>query len=435
METRPQKNLPSENLSTEKLFHGSSFSKSVFSENLFSAPDAGARRLLDGLPALIDKTIPLPRQFRAGLKRDVAELSRLLTSGRGDRRDSYLGEPAMLSAYIRYFLPWNVYRLVRLLPNLPITLADGDAITDLGSGPLTLPIALWIARPDLRRVKLEFRCLDRTGPILEAGKKIFAAICGPSVPGTDAQAAHPWTIKTIRGELHERGHGKHRPGTLPMRGKPTALVTAVNVFNEVMSAVPPGGDLTPAAEREAALLSALAAPAASIFVVEPGVPRSGEFIAALRGALTALGRLVCVPCPAAHGDCSFPGGRSGSSGAKEKWCHFAFDTADAPRQLQALSAAAGIPKERAVLSFLFTGGIPALDTADSITVRIISDAFPLPGEGRFGRYGCSQRGAALVTGSAAQLESAGSGALLRLTAPAIERRDRKSGALILELRG
>jgi hypothetical protein len=34
-------------------------------------------------------------------------------------------------------------------------------------------------------------------------------------------------------------------------------------------------------------------------------------------------------------------------GRKKKWCHFAFDTQDAPRALLGFSAVAGLPKERA----------------------------------------------------------------------------------------
>ena len=98
--------------------------------------------ILDRLPGLIDKVFPLPERFRVGLPRDVAELSRLLTSGRPERGASYLGKPALLSAYLRYFLPWNIYRLSRLFTSLPLELKPHDAVNDLGAGPLTLAAAL-----------------------------------------------------------------------------------------------------------------------------------------------------------------------------------------------------------------------------------------------------------------------------------------------------
>ena len=391
-------------------------------ETLFPPLGAGIRPLLEGFPALIDRVFPLPRRFRAGLPREVAELSRLLTSGRGEREGGYLGRPGLLSAYLRYFLPWNVYRLCRLLPALPLPLAAGDALTDLGSGPLTLPLALWISRPDLRGLSLEFRCLDRTGAALEAGKTLFSALTGKDPP---------WIIKTIRASLG-----------IPVHGPRAALVTAVNMYNEVPGQGDPGPGTSAFAERQARLLSALAGEGGSVLVVEPGVPRSGEFIAALRGALVKQGRFPLAPCP--HGGvCPLPGGRIPGGRAKARWCHFAFTTGDAPQDLHRLSAAAGFPKERAVLSFLLagprTGKLPA-PPGSPLPVRIISDPFPLSWgggspvrPGGYGRYGCSAQGLILVTGTREKTESGEPGTLLRLTPPAGEQRDPKSKALIVPL--
>jgi hypothetical protein len=414
------------------------------SEYLFPRPGAEERRLLARFPALVDSVLPLPGRFRAALPRDVAELSRLLTSGRGDRRDGYLGRPELLSAYLRYFLPWNLYRLSRLLPALPLTLGDGDLIIDLGSGPLTLVLALWLFRPGLRDRSLEFRCIDRTGAVLDAGKRLFAALAGPD---------SPWRVKTIRAPLDA-----------PSGGPRAALVSAVNVFNENWRSIPEAhtGAFRQAAEKNARLLSSLAAESGAILVTEPGVPRSGEFIAALRASLIGFGYPPRSPCPHA-GPCPFPGGRPAAArhGARAKWCHFAFDTEDAPPDLHRLSAAAGIPKERAVLSFLLAGsagqGISAgngggaapdaeKEETPRLAVRIISDAFPLtgdegrPGKGgaagrtdRYGRYGCSARGLFLAAGSGEALARLPPGTLLPVVPPDRERRDPKTGALMAEL--
>ncbi|GHV78699.1 hypothetical protein AGMMS49944_04900 [Spirochaetia bacterium] len=399
-------------------------------EHLFPPLTAEIRRYVDAIPALVDTVFPIPKRFRSGLSRDVAELSRLLTSAQGERNESYLGTRPLLSAYLRYFLPWNIYRLARLLPSLSLPLSanasNGHAasITDLGSGPLTLPIALWISRPDLRGVPLEFHCLDRTGAALDAGKSLFAALVYK-----DISTACPWTIKTIKASLGE-----------PIRFPKADLVTAVNLFNELFRKLPRTGSLSAFTEKQTHLLSSLALDSGSILVLEPGVPRCGEFISLLRTAFTAKGRLPLSPCP--HGGpCPMPG--------SSKWCHFAFDTADAPAGLHRLSEAAGIPKERAVLSFLLAGpavpaaapGVPAASAApkDALPVRLISDAFPLTGEGKrpaptslHGRYGCSARGLVLVTGKRGEVEGLESGALE--TFEAGSRRDGKSGALVLELR-
>ncbi|MCL2479115.1 MAG: rRNA methyltransferase, partial [Treponema sp.] len=115
--------------------------------NLFRPPDPDSGILQDELIRIINKIFPLPARFARGLPADVQELSSLFTSRREERGHSYLGKPNLLSAYLRYFLPWNVYRLCRLLPSLPLDLKEGSIVFDIGSGPLTFALALWISCP------------------------------------------------------------------------------------------------------------------------------------------------------------------------------------------------------------------------------------------------------------------------------------------------
>jgi ribosomal protein RSM22 (predicted rRNA methylase) len=389
---------------------------------LFPCLKPEIRRIVEHIPALIDETFPLPRRFRAGLPHDIAMLSRLLTSERGNRSESYLGRKPLLSAYLRYFLPWNLYRLCRLLPALALNLAEGDALTDLGAGPLTLPIALWISRPDLRNLSLEFRCVDKTALVLDAGKQLFYALAGNVCP---------WRIKTIRAPLDA-----------PVKGAKAALVSAAHVFNELYWNIPHTDKekLAVLADKKARLLSELVSESGSILVVEPGIPRAGEFIAVLRSSFLEHGYVAKEPCP--HQEpCPFPGGKS-------KWCHFAFETQDAPESLLKLSAAARLPKERAVLSFLLTGPRKT-ETFRSqeqtrsgkgrVSVRIISDPFPVSIPLRrteqeiCGRYGCSALGMILVIGEKQDIAKQESGALIQLSLRSPEQRDPRSGALIGEL--
>jgi hypothetical protein len=383
----------------------------------------------------VDKTLPLPGRFRPALPKTVAELSRLLTSGRGERRDSYLGEGPFLAAYLRYFLPWNVYRLARLLPSLALPLggvpggASGgaSAITDLGSGPLTFPIALWIARPDLRALPLEFRCLDRAAPALRAGKALFEALAGRD---------SPWTIRTIHASLGD-----------PIRFPRANLVAAVNLFNELFWKLPrtDHAALAAFAQKQERLLSSCCLETGSVLALEPGTPRCGEFLSLLREAFSARGRYPQAPCSHA-GPCPLPGlapAASPTAGPDAKWCHFAFDTADAPAALRRLSEAAHIPKERSTLSFLLTGPVakapaapatnPAADPPGLLTARVVSDPFPLGAPHAFGRYCCSARGLALASGSRGDMEGLRSGVLETFAVKAPEQRDGKSGALVVEL--
>jgi hypothetical protein len=212
----------------------------------------------------------------------------------------------------------------------------------------------------------------------------------------------PWAVKTIRGEIRRNG-----ALSLALQGKPAALSAALNVFNEILWNFSPADreSLARFAAGSGRLLASLTGERGAILVVEPGIPRSGEFIALLREALAGAGRPPLAPC-VHNGVCPFPGAG--------KWCHFAFDTGDAPGELHSLSAAAGLPKERAVMSFLLAGNTPAPDKkapeTGAAAVRIISDPFPV-GDGRWGRYGCGGAGLVLAAGSRKAVNDAASGTL------------------------
>ena len=377
--------------------------------HLFPSFQPQVRQILDNVPALIEKVFPVPARFRSALPADIRELSRLLTSARGERALSYLGRPNLLSAYLRYFLPWNLYRLCRLLPGLELSLKPGDVIIDLGSGPLTMPAALWISRPELRSLPLEFRCIDQNSPVLEAGKKFFSALCGSGCP---------WKVHITKGDI---GKAKAR--------QPAALVCALNVFNEMQNKLSHSekGQIQKA-ENASRLLKGLTSANGSILVVEPGTPNSGQFVSLLRGALLGYGFSPVSPCPHTAA-CPMPGGFSviGGQKTKNRWCHFAFETDHAPKALHRLSALAKIPKERAVLSFLLAGNTSGRKNLTG--VRVVSDAFSLT-HGHFGRYACCACGLVLLAGEKKAMEKASSGSLIPVELTGNEERDSKSGALI-----
>jgi ribosomal protein RSM22 (predicted rRNA methylase) len=369
------------------------------------------RVILDSLPSLIKKTFPIPGKFRSALPSGIAELSRLLTNRRGDRSLSYLGRPNLLSAYLHYFLPWNLYRLCLLIPRLDFSLSPQDTITDIGCGPLTFASALWIARPDLRKVPLEFFCVDRSSPALEAGKKFFAALSeGKSI----------WNIHLMREDID------FRQANITRKVKPASLVCAVNVFNETYETISHNNieGLRRMAANAARLLSGFSSDNAFLLTVEPGVPQSGHFISLLRASLLELGIAPVSPCTHTL-PCPL---------TKKRWCHFAFETPDAPKELLRLSAAAGLPKERLVFSFLLAKAGEKTSTAKTKEekTRVISDAFPLPG-GRYGRYGCCAQGLVLLAGERNRMERTASLSLVTPVFAADGQRDKKSGALIAEV--
>ncbi|MCL2804888.1 MAG: small ribosomal subunit Rsm22 family protein [Treponema sp.] len=372
------------------------------------------KQILNSIPSLIEKTFPVPARFRASLPSQVAELSRLLTNSRGERSLSYLSRPGYLSAYLHYFLPWNLYRLCLLLPTLEIKLSAGNTITDLGCGPLTFVSALWITRPDLRAVPLEFNCIDRVPAALEAGKKFFNALA-------DSENI-PWKINLVKKEINIQ------KSALKQKFGQSSLVCAVNIFNEIYESIPHSNTekLRRLAANAAQFMHNEAAENASILAVEPGVPQSGKFISYLRAAFMELGRFPAAPCPHTAACPLLPA----------KWCHFGFEAEDAPKDLRRLSAAAKIPKERLVFSFLLTGA----ENKKSEDIRVLSDAFPLPNcrealpLGKAGRYGCSAQGLVLLAGEKTRVDNLKAYSLISYNNFVKQGIDKKSGALILELK-
>jgi ribosomal protein RSM22 (predicted rRNA methylase) len=372
------------------------------------------KQALDSLPAIINKTFPIPGKYRRALPSDVAELSRLLTNSRGDRALSYLSRPNFLSAYLHYFLPWNLYRLCELFTNLDLSLRPGDKIVDLGCGPLTFVSALWITRPDLRAIPLEFHCIDRSAPVLDAGRKFFTALGG-------AENECLWKIKLLRIDIDIRKNMQKEKHT-------AALVSAVNLFNELYEDIPHSNTekLRNMAVNTARFMNEIAITDGQILTVEPGVPQSGKFISCLRNAFMELGRQPLSPCThTAACPCI---------GKEKRWCHFAYDANNAPKELHRLSAAAGIPKERLVLSYLLAGTsvTPVMEKPPGFAVRVISDAFSLPNN-CYGRYGCSENGLVLLTGEKKYIEKTASGSIVFPKFDMNRQRDQKSNALIIEL--
>jgi hypothetical protein len=344
----------------------------------------------------------------------------LLTRERSTLTGGYINGAAMLNAYLRYFLPWNVLKLSRLLPSrfAEKALPDGGTVIDLGSGPLTVPLAFWVALPAMRDRSLSFVCVDRNGAALDAGKRLFHALAGDGCR---------WKIRTMRAALDGR------LGPIGLKG--ADLVTAVNVANELFQAVPQGNTdkLEGIAAKFARLLAACAGAEGRLLAVEPGVPRSAQALSVLRTALTGAGFAVEAPCTHAE-KCAMAGGRKGT-----KWCHFNINAEGAPEALRRLSERASLPKEKLTLSFLLAarggnaakGGTKAREVGIP-NVRVISDSFLLPGN-KEGRYACCEKGLTLISGEAASIARYDSGSLFRASAPASDTRDQKTGALLVEV--
>ncbi|MBQ6567371.1 MAG: hypothetical protein IJL80_09965, partial [Treponema sp.] len=99
--------------------------------NLFSvsALDDDAVRAMADFEKIVSSVYPLTSKQRALLPAQIRSLSHELTDEREDRRMGYMNETTALSAYIHYYLWWNIVRLSRVFSNLPgsyFNLKDGS---------------------------------------------------------------------------------------------------------------------------------------------------------------------------------------------------------------------------------------------------------------------------------------------------------------------
>jgi hypothetical protein len=372
-----------------------SLAKVLVQEPLFS-PDrvpAVSKKILAEFDTFIQNVRPLnSRQFQQ-LSSDIRMLSHELTDERGNRRVGYMNETRRLSSYVRYYTWWNLIRLTRLFANLStaaISLTDGDFCLDIGSGPLTVPIALWLARPELRRKKITWYCMDISAASLSLGEDLYLSIAAHTIEDkinhTDLQAY--WKIIRIKGALGTKLKNK------------VAFVSCANMFNELFQ----NSDRPPdyLAKYWAESMLAYAAAPASVFVADPGIPSSARLISLLRDVFLRKNMHIIAPCPHTAA-CPMDGKRGG------KWCNFAFSTKDAPRRLLHLSEQAGIPKERAVISFILAATKSEETTEispDKLLLRITSDPLKLPFR-QTGFYACTEFGLVLAVDKTERLIKSG----------------------------
>ena len=365
-----------------------------------------AKALLAEFDKVIASTHPLNSKQRAQLPQVIRELSHSLTDERDKRHLGYMNRTETLSAYTHYFMWWNLVRLTKLFVNMSdrfFSLNDGDICLDIGSGPLTLVTALFMARKELRQKKLTWYCMDISQQALTVGENIFYTVAS-------RLGCQPWNIIRVKGELgctiKQKAH----------------LVTSANVFNEVLQKQTMPPDYL-AKKQCQNLISYAQKTDARILVIEPGVPSCARFISLIRDAFLRKDFIPVSPCTHCEA-CPMDGKRGG------KWCNYVSSTTDAPKALKHLSDSAHLQKERAVLSFIAVQNKVTEEKTEDLTFRIASDSIRLPGN-RQGYYACSPLGLLLVV-TQTQLAS-GESYRLTLNTNKPLRTDAKSGAYILNL--
>ncbi len=373
-----------------------------------------AQSIVENFSEIISSTHPLNSKQWQSLPKGIRELSHYLTDERGSRRVGYMNQTTALSAYVHYFLWWNLVRLTNLFANFPdsyFNLSDNAVCVDIGSGPLTVPIALFLARPELRKKHLTFYCVDISQQAMTFGKNLFLTIAA-------RLQEEGWKIVRVKGEFGTEVKEK------------AELVTCANVFNELneTSSTPPDFLAKKLTEKLISYIDEKNQNS-KILLVEPGFPKSARLLSLLRDSLMRKKFMSLFPCTH-FSECVMQGKKG------EKWCNFCFGTESAPAKLKKLSAAAQLQKDRAVLSFIAAKKMSAEEIQksedlqkDFLEFRVASDKILLPGK-RSGFYACSKLGLLLVITDRNFL----SGECFKIKMPELPLlQDKKSGAGIIKL--
>jgi len=267
-------------------------------------------------------------QERAGganaLAGDVARLSRLFTTERGQRASGYMNDPALRRAYLGFFAPLNAMKVALLLARLVseerVSLKSAPRVLDLGAGPLSATIGLALVHGAIGPSV----ALDQSRTVLDDGTALLRRLL------PDA------SMRTLTGDM--RGLSSR-----DLAG-PFDVVFIANALNEMGDARKGQGGRFTVVERALSLLD----DDGVLIIVEPATRVHTRALQALRDEIVmAFGPVVRAPCPSSLRKCPL-------NDTRGDWC-FADLPWTPPRAFAALERGAGLHNPVLQTSYLVVG--------------------------------------------------------------------------------
>jgi hypothetical protein len=278
---------------------------------------------LHRLAAVADAAVTIASgRHRSPLAADVIRLSALFTDARGQRRPTYMQDPALRRAYLGFFVPHNVARiallLLRAIDEGALPASGPPRVLDVGAGPLSGLLACWAVWGRLGPSV----AVDLSKAALDDGAALLKAV-GADVDGLqllDRSITAPPSTWLPAGEVD--------------------VVVAANVLNEVSDPRDPAPRL-----RLAKTLVQTVSPAGRLLVVEPAMRVEARALMAVRDAVVVDGfASVLSPCRGARA-CPLLDTRG-------DWCHGDVEWTSRPPAYKALEQAAGLRKDTLSASHL-----------------------------------------------------------------------------------
>ncbi len=346
-------------------------------KDLFIRPNLFVQSALNAIGLAIKDALEMKNIQKKSIRKDICDLSALLTSERTELTTPYWTLPALTNAYIHYFMPWNLVRLCQLFPSLDLAeVEDEDYVLDMGSGPLTCIIALWIARPDYRNKKLNIIATDVSTKPMEIARQILENLSNL------LEVPLLWNIKLYK-QSYSQALDK-KTSKLPQKAK---LILSGNILNEVETRQKlQDTQLQELFSSYSSSISDLLHERGSYIAIEPGTRQGGRLISLLRRESIKNSLYPHAPCTHIQ-KCPFQERKNARS-----WCHMQCP-AFAPAWLKDLSAIAGFKRESLSISFV---QLKAFEVSyPPTTARLVSNPIKVPDYG-LSHYICTHTGLMLL---------------------------------------
>ena len=305
----------------------------------------------------------------------VRQLSELFTVARAGLGFDYLAVAALRRAYLLYFAPVNIAKVLSVLDEIPPFPARPLQILDLGSGPGVGALGLFqyfSSQEATGRDGTEVVVVDRSRSAIEAAHSIWTRLAA-TVPSLEAPRLRAAVLDL------------ERPGShAPWKRGAFDLVLLVNSLNELFrSARDPIARRTKLMEQ---LVQSLA-PDGTLVVIEPALRETTRGLHEVRDRIVSQGKATvyspCLhdrPCPALfHPD---------------DWCHEERPW-HPPALVKEIDRSVGFIKDALKFSYLVLrrDGRTIVDRAQDV-YRVVSERLAMKGEQRV--WLCNETGRQLV---------------------------------------